>query len=117
MAKSNALKKINRNFVEMDNNNKKLMDGVIDLIKKKFSEVPEMEWVKITVYEDDPDYPDVICKFKNYADPYDIDSLSDDLQVFVDYFNNDMAGILSGYDNILAFENIQINRKELEKQN
>ncbi len=104
-------------FSEIDSSKKNLILSVKAFFEKKFKEEKTLEWMEISNYEDDPEYPDVLCKFKDFKDPYDIDNLPEELQAFVDYLNNDLAGILSGYDNILAFSAVKFKRKDMEINN
>ena len=90
-------------FEETNKENLKLVEQVFNFFRQKFQEKPNLEWAMITCYEYDPNYPEVICKFKGIKDPYDIDFLDDDTQTWVDYLNNDLAGILQGYENVCVF--------------
>lgn len=92
---------------------KKNLTKVKQFLIEKFQEQPELEWIEIVPYEENQDYPDVICKFGYQKEHEDFESLSEDTLIWIDYMNNDLAGYLQGYENICNYSVGKITRKEL----
>jgi hypothetical protein len=96
-------------------NNEDLLKNLIEIksfLKEKFDEQPTLEWMEISAYDDDPNYPDVLCKFAQQKDIDDFDVLTDELFIWMDYLNNDLAGYLHGYENICEFSVSCIKRSD-----
>lgn len=103
---------IEAKFEENSNLSLKNISKIKEFLKKKFEEQPELEWIEIVPYMDDPDYPDALCKFTYQKEVEDFDLLSEEVFAWIDYLNNDLAGYLQGYENICAFAVGRIKRTD-----
>ncbi len=105
--------KIEKSIVDSSCFEKKNLINVKKFLIEKFQEQPDLEWIEIAPYEENPNYPDVICKFGYQKESDDFESLSEDTLIWIDYLNNDLAGYLQGYENIFNYSVGKITRKEL----
>ncbi len=105
--------KIKKSITKSSTDEQKNLIKIKSFLIEKFKEQPELEWVEIVPYEDEPDYPDVLCKFSYQKEQEDFEALSEDTFAWIDYLNNDFAGYVHGYENICNYSMGKITRKEL----